>query len=492
MLIQSEAATYILTYTNLCQSLCCKQLVSSWQKIMDLENIIGEEENFAVQMNGDLLLMDELLTEVGFCGHVVEFMQKFNLIPSESLYVCSCLIGFVNVYKQFKNLIGSYFAIILQEGLKNCQREDGAMEQAAKKINDIINQTDPDHGFQDLIQTLNNNTGSMTSGEMMIMAMNSLLENVDNALKATHFEQGSLIYHQEKSVSSRLECIADFFNICFRAMNSFKADKIGQLFPSGDDMGYPIIKYMAKYYLRHFRGRVTELLSHIVKNISNLEAPDSCRNFDSLNEVVNQNVEVRFLEARDKGQFLTLEMNAIFANLRKTEMAINMEFKVEILNANQQINQLQRNSFQWYHEESLPMQVVNAVQPLRPQVLIDLKACVAALATTQKELVEINTRYQDLSNTVEQRLKWACGANPDLQEVFDKFSSSFSAEMEAMRSLGGISKSLSASANTIVHHELLRTTSREAVAADSSGSRSKSSMKLNNYFSFHARLSVYV
>ena len=60
--------------------------------------------------------------------------------------------------------------------------------------------------------------------------------------------------NQEKNLTSRLECIADFFNICFRAMNSFKADKIGQLFPSGDDMGYPIIKYMAKYYLRHFRG----------------------------------------------------------------------------------------------------------------------------------------------------------------------------------------------------------------------------------------------
>ena len=67
-----------------------------------------------------------------------------------------------------------------------------------------------------------------------------------------------------------------------------------------------------------------------------------------------------------------------------------------------------------------------------------------------QELIEINTRYQDLSNTVEQRLKWACGANPDLQEVFDKFSSSFSAEMEAMRTLIGISKTLSASANTIM------------------------------------------
>ena len=75
---------------------------------------LGDEENFPVQMNGDLLLMDELLTEIGFCGHVVDFMLKFNLITDKRF--CNCLTGFVNVYKQFKNLIGSYFAIILQEG----------------------------------------------------------------------------------------------------------------------------------------------------------------------------------------------------------------------------------------------------------------------------------------------------------------------------------------------------------------------------------------
>ena len=40
-------------------------------------------------------------------------------------------------------------------------------------------------------------------------------------------------------------------------------------------------------------------------------------------------------------------MNAIFANLRKSEMALNLEFKVEILNANQQINQV----FLYIHEK---------------------------------------------------------------------------------------------------------------------------------------------
>ena len=48
-------------------------------------------------------------------------------------------------------------------------------------------------------------------------------------------------------------------------MNSFKADKIGQLFPSGDDMGYPIIKYMAKYYLGHFKGMFTAAGRNCVK-----------------------------------------------------------------------------------------------------------------------------------------------------------------------------------------------------------------------------------
>ena len=103
-------------------------------------------------------------------------------------------------------------------------------------------------------------------------------------------------------------------------------------------------------------------------------------------------VDLSLQEARDKGQFLTLEIKAIFANLRKTEMAVNLEFKVEILNANQQINQLQRNSFQWFHEDALQIQLITPVQPLRPQILSDLKGCLASLATSQKELIEIDTR----------------------------------------------------------------------------------------------------
>ena len=432
--IQNEAQDYIKAFPDLCKNLCYAQISNSISRLQDLENLI-QIEQFPIQMNGEMVLMDELFSEVAFCGHVLDLMAKLNLNEQNLM-----IQGFVNVYKQFKNLIGSYFAIILQEGLKNCQ--NGSMEKATKIIRELDIQNYPN-----LIQKLNANSANLTSGEMIIVATNSLLDNIDNELVKV-----GILEEKSKDLAPRLACISEFFNICFRAMNSFKAE-VGELFPNGDEMGYPIIKYMANYYLKHFRGKFTQVLQNFL----------SKENVEKLSE------KIRFLtsEARDKGQFLTLEMNAIFANLRKTELALNLEFKVEILNANQQINQLQRNSFQWYHQDSLPLQVVN-VQPLRPQVLNDLKNCLSNLTSSQKELQDINSKYQELNSTVEQRLKWACGANPDLQGVFDNFSSAFAAEMESLKSLVGISKALMTSANTIIHHESLRTSSREAVNSDSS------------------------
>ena len=93
--------------------------------------------------------------------------------------------------------------------------------------------------------------------------------------------------------------------------------------------------------------------------------------------------------------------------------------------------------------------------------------CLSSLSNTQKELSEIHARYTDLNNTIEQRLKWACGANPDLQEVFDKFSSTFSYEMEIMKNMLMIARSMSSSASTVMQQESLRTTTREALTADS-------------------------
>ena len=245
LLIQNEASSYILNHPGLSQALCYKQLLVNQQKIQDLEALITDNDNFANQMNGDILLLDELVAEIGYSQQIIGLMEKFGLLDTGSTGVHV----FVKVFKQFKNLIGSYYAIILQEGLKNCQREDKSMEKAAEQINDIIATTIEDliakveHGedleqasgkkeaFVNLIQGLNTNTGSLSSGQMIIMAMNALLDNVDNALMKDEDPNIKLA-----SYLSRFEALRDFFALCFKSMNSFKADDMGQLFPSSDEM----------------------------------------------------------------------------------------------------------------------------------------------------------------------------------------------------------------------------------------------------------------
>ena len=455
-----------------------------------------DPSTFNVQLGQQDLLIDELFVEIGFCDQILQLMEKFQLFHEKNSV--NRFHAFINAIKHFKHLKGSYFAIILQEGLKNCQKEDSSLEKAHDLIDNMMNQEtiddfynlihdiekagnldqiakgeSIDDNFKEIMKKLNTNSGILNSGEMIIMALNALLDNIDAAFMGgggnlQQQQQQTPENHQLRLASklSRLICMKNFFELCKKSMSCFKSDQAGQLFPSGEDLGYPISRYMANYYIRHFKGQICgQVINDVVADL--LADQISDMNLNTSNSIQDQIDRISKQRGADKVHFLTLELNAIFANLRKTELSLHLEHKVEILNACQQINQLQRNSFQWFHEDHLALDAITLVPPFRMQVLNDLKNCLTALINGQQELNEVYARYTELTNTVEQRLRWACGANPDLQEIFDQFSSAFASEIENMKAVMTLSKTMSASANTMMHYELLRTTTREAMSSDS-------------------------
>ena len=148
-------------------------------------------------------------------------------------------------------------------------------------------------------------------------------------------------------------------------------------------------------------------------------------------------------------------------------MAKFLEQNIEALNASQRMSQLQRASFQWFHETQLPLDAITLAPPLRGSLVIDLQNYFSMVLLLQENLTTQQTKYQEYHCTVEQRMKWACGANPDLQDVFDAYSTSFAAEMEALRRLVAVGKSVCSTINTVLHHEALRTQSPESVSSDS-------------------------
>ncbi len=172
-------------------------------------------------------------------------------------------------------------------------------------------------------------------------------------------------------------------------------------------------------------------------------------------------------------RFLILELDNLVSVMRRVEVAKYLEHNVEALQSSLRINQLQRNSFQWFHEGTLiPTGDIAPVQPLRQNFLTELTSCVAQLTALGEEAASggaQQVKYREAHAAVEQRLRWACGANPDLQEVFDAFTTSFVSEMESLRKLAGIAKSVCGGAGSVLRHEALRTAqqTREAMAADS-------------------------
>jgi hypothetical protein len=62
-----------------------------------------------------------------------------------------------------------------------------------------------------------------------------------------------------------------------------------------------------------------------------------------------------------------------------------------------QINMLQRNSFQWFHETELPMEALTPVMPIRPQLMTDLRNCVTVMLQSHEELVRSQSKFQVLA-----------------------------------------------------------------------------------------------
>jgi hypothetical protein len=65
-----------------------------------------------------------------------------------------------------------------------------------------------------------------------------------------------------------------------------------------------------------------------------------------------------------------------------------------------QINLLQRNSFQWFHENDLPMDALSPVLPIRPQLMSDLRSCITVMIQSHEELVRSQTKFQVTKNRV--------------------------------------------------------------------------------------------
>lgn len=98
--------------------------------------------------------------------------------------------------------------------------------------------------------------------------------------------------------------------------------------------------------------------------------------------------------------------------------------------------------------------------------MLELRKTSSALLALQTRLSEVREQQSALVASVEQRLKWAAGANPALSEVLAAFESAVNSRSERLNLEQRLSALVGNTCNAVLHHEALRTRTSEALAHD--------------------------
>ena len=224
------------TVQSILGGISVSKLAEITNKILALESTIhvsGGEGHFVDLSNNDWFLFDEILMDIGLSSRFLDTLDFLEILSNPNgndamSNLLRCYHQFHNAVNQLQNLNSSFFAVILQEGLKCFLREDPSIINVALELNNIVNTVEI--SVQDAIAELDvkirycisnmelsndvtsivntcrslkaryqvmikkfNETGkgefndniptsTIEQGKMMFLAFNSLFDNLDSAM----------------------------------------------------------------------------------------------------------------------------------------------------------------------------------------------------------------------------------------------------------------------------------------------------------------------
>ncbi len=192
------------------------------------------------------------------------------------------------------------------------------------------------------------------------------------------------------------------------------------------------------------------------------------KSFEPNEEVLDQACELLF---------------SIGAQWRKCELAKLAHQRQEVDQCLLQLLQQQLTTHSWLHDTNTGMNSACGI------FILNLRQALSVLLSQSPQLTEIHQQVTNLAAQVEQRLKWAAGANSSLLKVFlrihvmidfasyvkknvslqvmKEFTYLQNECLQRLQTLSSLATGLGSVSSAILHYETFRTKTQESLAADS-------------------------
>ncbi|EDO48437.1 predicted protein [Nematostella vectensis] len=245
---------------------------------------------------------------------------------------------------------------------------------------------------------------------------------------------------------------------------------------SEDDLAVNIRHFIADTVQRRILGIPSHALGAVVLTYAQVlgtgdelsEQGDTIALENACKKIVDANIKKGLFKHKQLSHVGSLT-SAYDVAWRKHDFARRLDNNVNLYKGVVQRAQLQLARFQWLYEEDLlrcPMRGNNMISPARGAIMADMRKRVQALAQIEPAVKAVEDKIIAQQSSIEQRLKWAAGANPGLNSVLKDFEKTVSDRKQLLQTETKYSSDVCSLSNALIHFELLRGHSSEAISLD--------------------------
>ncbi|CAJ1075376.1 LOW QUALITY PROTEIN: serine/threonine-protein kinase SMG1 [Xyrichtys novacula] len=251
--------------------------------------------------------------------------------------------------------------------------------------------------------------------------------------------------------------------------------------PSEEQMIRPIKAFTAEFVRQMLMGLPSQALGLALCStlsalsldiVAQVEAKDfGAESKVSLDELCKKAVE-QCLAAGHISQLLLNRATVLASSYdtawKKVDLLRRMDSNLEAAKASMQRTQLHIAMFQWQHEDVLgaSSQPLGVSVPPRSVILSNMKKKLFKLSQDEGAIVAVQEKLASLEASIEQRLKWAGGANPALAPVLQDFEMTIRDRRAMVARENQRTSQVTFLCSTILNFESLRTRSPEALNMD--------------------------
>uniref|UniRef100_A0A667Z9R8 non-specific serine/threonine protein kinase n=1 Tax=Myripristis murdjan TaxID=586833 RepID=A0A667Z9R8_9TELE len=250
---------------------------------------------------------------------------------------------------------------------------------------------------------------------------------------------------------------------------------------SEDQMTRPIKAFTAEFVRQMLMGLPSQALGLALCStlsalgldlVAQVEAKDfGAESKVSLDELCKKAVEQSLASGRVSQLLLnraTVLASSYDTAWKKVDLLRRLDASLEAAKVSLQRSQLHIAMFQWQHEDVLGSsnQPLSVSLPPRSIILSNMKKKLYKLSQDEAAIAAIQEKLASLEASIEQRLKWAGGANPALAPVLQDFEMTIGERRAMVARENQRTSQVTFLCSTILNFEGLRTRTPEALNMD--------------------------